>query len=321
MAKYENSRAPQAGTIANPQADTQKSQDSLQKFLSRESLREHKEHGKKSFPFAMYHGRIPEWLSGYPIHWHKEFEIIFLTYGSGIINVQGKKFVCQKDDIVIIPPHQVHSIARNGTEKMAYYNILFDFSFLEENPSSFCSMSFFEKFSENTVLKEPHAKSGSELNKKLLPLLQSLVDFYNENYEEYALLIKARLFEAMHLLKNQVVAVKETKAAHEKRARLKKIISFIQENYSRPISVEEVACLSNLSPNRFMKMFKEETDMPFIQYLNDYRLELAAEAILEGKKSVTQIAFETGFENLSYFISLFHRKFGLTPKEYRASKL
>lgn len=266
----------------------------------------------------MYHGRIPEWLSGYPIHWHKEFEIIFLTYGSGIVNVQGKKYLCQKDDIVIIPPHQVHSIARNGTEKMAYYNILFDFSFLEENPSSFLSLAFFEQFSENTVLKEPHAKSGSELNKKLLPLLENLVDFYNKDYEEYALLIKARLFEAMYLLKNQVVTVKETRAAREKRERLKKIISFIQENYSRPISVDEVAKLSKLSSNRFMKMFKEETDMSFIQYLNDYRLELAAEAILEGKKSVTQIAFENGFENLSYFISLFHRKFGVPPTKYES---
>ena len=286
----------------------------------KQTLRELKEHGKKSFHFAIYQGRIPEWLSGYPLHWHREFEIIFLTYGTGYITVQGEKFLCQKDDIILIPPEQVHSIARKDEDFMAYHNILFDFSFLEENPESFCSRAFFQNFSENSKLKEIHVEKGSELNQKLLPLLKNLADIPHDCYEENALLIKARLFEVMHHLKNQVGAPNETPSSYEKRIRLKKVLSFIQENFSRNIAVEEAAKLTNLSPSRFMKMFKEQTGMAFIQYLNDYRLELSAEELLQSTKSVTQIAFENGFENLSYFISLFRRKFALSPSEYRKNR-
>ena len=286
----------------------------------KQTLRELKEHGKKSFPFAMYHGRIPEWLSGYPLHWHKEFEIIYISYGTGKISVQGKKYLCSKNDIVLIPPEQVHSIARNGEDFMAYYNILFDFSFLEENPESFCSRTFFKNFSENSILKETHIKNGTELNKKLLPILENLVQIHTKDYMENALLIKARLFEVMHHLKDQIRTTNEKQPSSEKSIRLKKVLSFIQENFSRNISVEEAAALTNLSTSRFMKSFKQQTGMPFIQYVNDYRLELAAEELVQSQKRVTQIAFENGFENLSYFISLFRRKFSLSPTEYRKSR-
>ena len=112
-------------------------------FSRRSSLRETASHGKKIFPFAVYHGRIPEWLDGFPLHWHDEFEIIFVSYGTGIVTVQGSRFLCCEGDIVLIPPGAVHSILQNGDDCIAYYNILFSISLLEENPDSFCSRRFF----------------------------------------------------------------------------------------------------------------------------------------------------------------------------------
>ena len=60
--------------------------------------------------------------------------------------------------------------------------------------------------------------------------------------------------------------------------------------------------------------------MPFIQYLNDYRLTMAGELLKMTEESVTQIALKCGFENLSYFNRLFRRKFGVTPGQYRGEK-
>ncbi|MBQ5999300.1 MAG: AraC family transcriptional regulator [Treponema sp.] len=284
------------------------------------SLREQKEHGKKNFPFAMYHGRIPEWLGGYQLHFHKEFEIIFVTYGRGIISVQDKKYLCQKDDIVIIPPEQVHSIIRYKAEKIAYYNILFDFSFLEENPDSYCSRTFFDKFNQNTELAEVLITKKSSLHPKLFPILQNLIQIHLEDYTKNALLIKSFLFNIMHILKDQAKPLTQSPSALKKNERLKKIISYIQENFSDPITVHEVAELVDLSESRFMKMFKSQTGLTFIQYLNDLRLESAASELLQKNKSVTQISLDNGFESTSYFISLFKKKFGTSPAIY-AKKL
>ncbi len=142
----------------------------------------------------MYHGRIPEWLGGYPLHWHNEFEIIFITYGEGIIIVQGKKYFCTKDDI-IIPPQQIHSIVQEGQKKIAYYNILFDFSFLEENPDSFCSRTFFERFSENTILTTPHEKSNFIYSRKFFA-----TDFHRRSRRINKSLAKSRLNAALKAL-------------------------------------------------------------------------------------------------------------------------
>ena len=62
-----------------------------------------------------------------------------------------------------------------------------------------------------------------------------------------------------------------------------------------------------------MKYFKQYAGMPFIQYLNDYRLTRAGEYLKMTEENVTQIALKCGFENLSYFNRLFRRKFGVTP--------
>lgn len=286
----------------------------------RSSLREKTAHGKKTFPYAVYHGRIPEWLDGFPLHWHDEFEIIFITYGSGIITVQGKKFLCRENDIVLIPPGHVHSILRDGKNFIAYYNILFSLTLLEENPGSFCGRRYFVPLQNGARLKTYRLEHNSELNGKLLPAVQTLSRFWEKDETDSALLIKAKLFEIMHAIRNEIIPGDESPSARNKTQRLKKILSLVEEHFPEPLTVEDAANRCALSPSRFMKVFREETGMSFIRYLNDYRLESAGEQLLTSKKSVTDIAFENGFESISYFISLFRRKFNCSPTEYRKRK-
>ena len=66
-----------------------------------------------------------------------------------------------------------------------------------------------------------------------------------------------------------------------------------------------------------MKFFKETMGCGFIQYLNDYRLTLAAKLLQTTDDSILHISEQTGFENLSYFNRLFKRKYHRTPTTYR----
>lgn len=288
--------------------------------FSRESLHETVPHGKKNFPFAVYHGRIPEWLGDFPLHWHDEFEIIYVVYGSGVISVNGKRFPCAPCDIVLIPPGAVHSISRKGDSHLAYYNILFSLSLLEENPESLCSRKFLSDFSNNVHLKEYYLSSGSDMNALILPLVKSLSDLWEKDDTEYALLIKARIFEIMHNIRNQILDKKESELSRIQTERLKKIISFINLHFTERITVCDAAEVLNLSESRFMKVFREDTGTSFIKYLNDFRLESAAEQLIDGNFSVTEVAFQNGFENVSYFIRSFRKKFGCSPLKYKNGK-
>ena len=66
-----------------------------------------------------------------------------------------------------------------------------------------------------------------------------------------------------------------------------------------------------------MKFFKETMGMSFTQYLNDYRLNIAGQTLRSTTDNISDIAQNTGFDNLSYFTRMFKKKYGMTPGEYR----
>ena len=70
--------------------------------------------------------------------------------------------------------------------------------------------------------------------------------------------------------------------------------------------------------SHFMRWFKKMTGQGFTAYLNDHRLNLAAELLRITDATVLDIAGRVGFDNLSYFNRLFKRRYGMTPREYRS---
>lgn len=284
---------------------------------TRESLHETTSHGRKTFPYAIYHARIPEWLAGFPLHWHDEFEIILVTYGRGEFSVGKTCYLCNKDDIILIPPGAIHSIARNGYEYVEYFNILFSLSLLEENPDSLCHRRYLSRLAADARLRAYHLPRNTPLNRRLFPLVSDLVEHRRET-EGYELMIKARLFEIMHDIRDEIA--EPSRSGKSQAGRLRSVLSFVAAHFPERISVEAAAEACALSPSRFMKVFREETGMSFVQYLNDYRLEAAAEQLSAGNSSVTEAAVQNGFDNISYFIRKFQEKFGCTPNSFRRRK-
>ena len=296
---------------------------------SRESLHEKASHGKKIFPYTVYHSRIPEWLGGFPLHWHEEFEIILVTYGRGLFTVNGKEFLANKDDIILIPSESIHAIERNQNDSVEYFNILFTFSLLEENSESLCSRRYFSKLEEESNFRNYFIRSGTALHQKIFKGVKDLVLHREQSYSGYELMIKSRLFEILYHI-NQENIHENTEASgselnqalatgKKNTERIKKILSYTAEHFAEKITIEDAAEICSVSESRFMGLFKEQTGMSYVQYLNNYRLEAAAEELSDSaktKKTVTDIALQNGFENISYFIRAFRSKFGCTPKEY-----
>ena len=96
-------------------------------------LHETKIHGKLFFPYTVYRVIIPEYIHSYPVHWHKEMELIYVVSGEGYVMVQTEQYHVQQGDIIVIPPEALHSIKQFQSECMEYYNIIFDFNLLENH--------------------------------------------------------------------------------------------------------------------------------------------------------------------------------------------
>ena len=99
---------------------------------------------------------------------------------------------------------------------------------------------------------------------------------------------------------------------------VKKAMFYIQENYSRDISLDDVSSQVNISPYYFSKIFKEETGENFIEYLTRVRIDKAKELLVDANVSVKEAGIQSGYSDPNYFSRIFKKQMDMTPSEYKA---
>lgn len=92
---------------------------------------------------------------------------------------------------------------------------------------------------------------------------------------------------------------------------------YIQGNYSKDLSVENLASIVYLTPDYLSRLFKKATGKSLSQYIRQYRMEKARELLLQTNKKVIQIGIDVGYSNYSYFCQSFREYFGISPEKYR----
>ncbi|MBQ0027711.1 MAG: AraC family transcriptional regulator [Lachnospiraceae bacterium] len=98
---------------------------------------------------------------------------------------------------------------------------------------------------------------------------------------------------------------------------IKKAIDYIENNFSKDISLDEISQELNLSSYYFSKLFKEEKGEGFVEYLNSRRISEAKELMKNQEKSIKEISNECGYADPNYFSRIFKKYTGMTPTEYR----
>lgn len=110
---------------------------------------------------------------------------------------------------------------------------------------------------------------------------------------------------------NQILQCESNHPAH-------KAVRYMREHYTQPVSINQLAYDLNMSESNFCQYFKKVMSMTPNEYLLKIKLEEAVKMLEQ--KSVTETANSLGYENISYFISLFKKEYGLTPKQYQKLK-
>jgi AraC-like DNA-binding protein len=98
--------------------------------------------------------------------------------------------------------------------------------------------------------------------------------------------------------------------------RLHRIYQYIEENYQEKIDVNKVAALCHLTTAAFCRFFKKLTCLTFTDFLNQYRINMAKNLLLQ-QESVTEACYHSGFDNLSYFNKTFRKLAGENPSQFR----
>ena len=98
--------------------------------------------------------------------------------------------------------------------------------------------------------------------------------------------------------------------------RINVVYKYVMQHFKDNISLEEIAASINMTPTAFCRYFRKSTHKSFVQYLNEIRIGYACKLLMEGKFTIAQIAYESGFRNLSNFNKHFKEIIGKTPTYY-----
>lgn len=135
------------------------------------------------------------------------------------------------------------------------------------------------------------------------------------------ILARAEFFSEVRSLLRQYVSNLADGVAEKKLSKnsvlTARVLKFLDENYARPVTVEEIASALYFSPNYVRNIFKEQTGRTILDYLTEVRMNRAKELLRDRALRVRQVSAMVGYESVSYFCAVFARTFGRSPNDYR----
>lgn len=289
------------------------------------SLKENVTHGTKKNPIHALHFAAGKGTS-YPNyffverHWHHYVEILLITKGSYLFEINLESHILHEGDICILNSEELHQITGQGaptTHDVALFDPqILDFSYADEWEETYIAPFLSQSLISRNILHPTDAGYPA-----IHALVKKLIEAALQEGPGWYIQCKLLLLELFGLMaeQNLLIPAKETMSAADARKikRYKTIISYIEKHYGEPISLQQLADIIPCNSQYLCRFFKEIAGVSPIQHLIAYRLEKAASLLLHTTKPVTEIALDCGFDNISYFIRKFKAAKGCTPKEYR----
>ncbi|MBQ8388126.1 MAG: AraC family transcriptional regulator [Clostridia bacterium] len=243
-------------------------------------------------------------------NWHDNIELLCFTDGEGYLNYDSGRFRVKAGDVAIINPNAIHLCESENGNDLIYYCLIIDTAFCEANGIDILSMRFSEVAHGNREL----AGIFEELNRNF-----SRARVNHGNLPD-RLAVYRDIMGILTILCRDYLADDESDSVDQRSravasGRVKKVMTYMQNHFSEPITLDEVAEHVGVSKYHLSREFKLFTGMTIFDSLNLLRCK-EARHMLTGGATVTEAATTCGFENLSYFSRTFKRHIGKLPSEY-----
>ncbi|WP_338554350.1 AraC family transcriptional regulator [Paenibacillus sp. KS-LC4] len=227
----------------------------------------------------------------------------FIEHGSGWLKIGDEEYAPVPGQLILMPEGvpQSYSVIKGSDTYRKYW----------------CHFS--AKVGEINLFKlldMPYLCTAVD-QERVRTIFAELVLYANDQTVYARLLAKAKLLElfSLFVMQQGEESISLKKAAVTQR--LTEILSYIQLNSGSDITIQDLAQRACLHPNYFIRMFKEQMGVPPIQYIARLKIEKAKELLADSSLSVSEVAEQTGFNDLFYFSKQFKKIAGVSPTEFR----
>lgn len=227
---------------------------------------------------------------------HKEHLILITVGGNGIMKIENKEYQLTAGTIAFIPRNTKNSYKTSPKKLWEFYWI---------HPAVGLCEQFLDTIVKKGIFLNSFTPSYNYAQK-----MEELLKIHSDNIPENAIGISQKISELMHMIAIDLDNTKNINSFSNN------IISYIKENYSNKIEIEDIAQKLYISPAHLIRIFKKETGLTPHQYLIQYRLLSSIQLLKYSDMNMEQIAKAVGFSSSSHFISSFKKQYGCTPFKY-----
>ena len=242
-------------------------------------------------------------------HLHQNMEIIIMKEGHVEFQVSGTKYDLYSNDVLVINPFEPHSaIVPKDCDRTVYYALNFDMSRLTGVPSE-----RIKKISDTLI-------NGNAVYSNI-PRKEIRKDVFDSSMEIARISKDDDLLQLSALLKIfSVLGVPELSVSDKENKRsddfIRTTIAFIQGTPLQNVSLDAISDQFSYNKAYFTTIFKKNFGMTFIDYLNNYKVNVAKSHIRNGNYNLNEVAELSGFNYYAYFFKKFKSIVGVSPSEF-----
>lgn len=252
------------------------------------------------------------------LHFHNAFEVGYCYHGDGFLTLDEQDLVYQGDMFTLIPKDYPHTTNSRGT-KICYWEYLF-FDAEKLLREAYKDNQYFAERMLQRINRNAHLIRVED-EPQMAALIRSIIENMRKKQEFYLEeakgLMLALLMEIARYNKGQEED-KEDKVQQLNSA-ITPALTYIRENYMKPVKVNELAALCHISETHFRRIFIENMHLSPVEYINFVRIRAACDELKRTNDSVSAIAIRCGFVSLSTFNRNFQRFMGISPQGWRKS--
>ena len=251
-------------------------------------------------------------------HYHKEYELLYVSKGSGIRFVGDSVQEFNEGELVLVGAYLPHlwrndlssKIDADSNVKIVVIKFLKDFigKGVFENPEFYAVKDMLKSADLGVLFSK---ETSQEFKDRLL-------GFDNLNAPEKSIELLSLLHElSQEKIEKQISTLDMRQYSSENGSKLDEVMKFISINFASSISLKDVAEIACMTENSFCRYFKNLTNKSFVKFLNEVRIRNAAKLLVSTNKSISEIAMEVGFPSITNFNKQFKIVQSETPKIYR----
>ena len=287
-------------------------------IITNQFQKELKQHGNEQFPFLVSYQKLSEYESGsFMWHWHPEIEITYVQKGTMCYKVNHMVYHLKEGDIVFNNSGALHSGTMENQEDCAYIPVTFDPRLIYGFFQSTINSKYVDPVIQDSMLPAICIDQSESWHKPFREYLLRIIALDEKKPDFYELDIIICLQSMWRLLLEHITYEPQTSRENSlEYDRIKKILSYIEENYQNKITLNDIAGHIHLCESECTRLFKRHMNTTLFAFLQEYRIERSLE-FLQADQPVSAVADKAGFSDPNYYSKVFAKIKGCSPREYR----